>query len=370
MRIDERPFDKVLSTIVWKVTETCNMACPYCFMFSSKDKSYRNKPKRVSAKTIDSVVSRINEYVIEHEISFLDITLHGGEPLLLGKQSMKYLLVKLSSIKNISINIQTNATLLDEEYIEIFLDNNVNISISLDGYPEIQNKSKLKTGQESYSAIINGLKLLVDSKYDIFKGVLCVIDLNASPLRVYEHMLDLGIHSMDFLLPLRNHKTPLGYSIEQDDYYRWLKQIFDKYLYDDNELLSIRILDSIIDLLIGSNEPMCSIRHSAVDMLTIDTDGSIQLIDDLRICGNNFVELGLTTFSDRLDSFFSHSKVLNLYKHEQRLPEKCTRCHYLNICGSGGHAFRYNGDNSFDMPSIYCTDTYKVIEHIEDSIYG
>ncbi len=92
MRIDERPFDKILSTIVWKVTEICNMACSYCFMYKSLDKSFKNKPQVISREVIENVTERIEEYVLDHSIENLDITLHGGEPLLLGKEKFRYLL--------------------------------------------------------------------------------------------------------------------------------------------------------------------------------------------------------------------------------------------------------------------------------------
>ena len=370
MRIDERPFDKILSTIVWKVTEICNMACSYCFMYKSLDKSFKNKPQVISREVIENVTERIEEYVLEHSIENLDITLHGGEPLLLGKEKFRYLLDSLSSISGITVNLQTNATLIDEDFIDIFENYKVNIGVSLDGYPEIQNRTKMKNGKDSYSAIKNGLCKIIDKQRNqLFKGILCVVNLDASPLNVYKHFLELGASNIEFLLPLRNHNTPNNYHADRCDYFNWLKPIIDKYIGDDDDSISIRLFDSIIDLLIGSEEPMCTIRHSAVDMLTIDTDGSIQLIDDLRICGNNFVDLGYTTFDKKLVSFFDHPKVLNLYNHEKNLPAKCNECKYLKICGSGGHAFRYKGNSSFNAPSIYCADTYKMIEYIESNIY-
>ena len=114
---------------------------------------------------------------------------------------------------------------------------------------------------------------------------------------------------------------------------------------------------------------MCSIRHSGLDMLTIDTDGSIQLVDDLRICGDGFVELGLNVQKNKLVDFFDHSKVKALHQSEVNLPEQCVSCDYLNICGSGGHAFRHTGKDTYDAPSIYCRETIQLIEHIKASIY-
>lgn len=371
MRIDERPYDRELSTVVWKVTETCTMDCPYCFMFHSLDTSFRAKPKIISRASVDKVLFRLREYMEASTRRRTLVTLHGGEPLLVGKDLLAYVLTGLTAISGIDISIQTNGTLLDSEFASLLGQFPLSVGVSLDGYPEIQNKSRLRNGKPSYPAITRGIKrLLEEGSEGTFKGVLCVVDLEGDPVKTYRHFLELGAKSMEFLLPLRNHHTPAGYAPGRDDYFQWLRPIFRDYFDADDDTISIRLFDSIIDLLIGSEETMCSIRHSAVDMLTIDTDGSIQLIDDLRICGDRFVELGLNVEHHRLDDFFDSPKVHALWKAEVQLPYRCANCKYLDICGSGGHAFRYSGDGSFDRPSIYCTDTRELIAEIENQIYG
>lgn len=370
MLINERPFDKVISTVVWKVSETCNLNCPYCFMFNSLDKSFVSKPKIISKSTIYDTINRIKEYIESEKPELFDITIHGGEPLLIGVDKLRLIFSSLDKIRGVSLNIQTNGTLLNKDHINLFDEFGINVGVSLDGYPIIQNKTKTISGQDSYPYIIQGMKKLSTlHNHELFKGVLCVIDLNACPEMLYDHFLSLGIKNIDFLLPLRNHHTPLYYSHLKTEYYEWLKPIFLRYIDDDDDSISIRLFDSIIDLLIGSSEPMCSIRHSAMDIINIDTDGSIQLVDDLRICGDGFVDLELNVESNALVDFFNTNKVKKLYSYEINLPSKCKKCEYLNICGSGGHAFRYKGDNSFDEVSIYCQDTIKLISLIKEHIY-
>ncbi|MBT5338148.1 radical SAM protein [Candidatus Falkowbacteria bacterium] len=370
MKINERAYDKIISTVVFKVTEVCNMACPHCFMFSGPDNSFNKKPPIISSAMIEKVCQRLTEYVKENKVEQLEVVLHGGEPLILGLEKLDYILTNLNKIPGVGVSMQTNGTLINDEFIELFNKHKLKVGISLDGGPDVQNKSKMKSGEDSYNNIVRGLKQL-QAKADpaCFRGLLCVIDSKSDPLELYDHFLQLGVKKVDFLLPLRNPHNPFGYNENKSEYFDWLKPIFEKYLAMDDPEVSIRIFDSIIDLLIGSNEPMCSIRHSGLDMLTIDTDGSIQLVDDLRICGDGFVELGLNVQKNKLVDFFDHSKVKALHQSEVNLPEQCVSCDYLNICGSGGHAFRHTGKDTYDAPSIYCRETIQLIEHIKASIY-
>jgi uncharacterized protein len=240
--------------------------------------------------------------------------------------------------------------------------------MSLDGYPQIQNLRPLKSGGSSHEAIIKGLNKLSLLPQSKFKGILCVMDLRANPQEVYDHFLSLGIRRMDFLFPLRNHANNQGYADGMTHYYEWLAPIVTRYFEDDSDSIEIRLIDSIVELLIGSDSPMCAIEGSAIDMLTVDTDGSIQLIDDLRAISDGYVDLGLNIKTHKLSAFFDTDKVKDLYSAETHLPPRCMTCKWLRVCGSGGHAFRWTGNN-YSRPSIYCRDICNLIKLVASHIY-
>jgi len=373
VNISSRPVDQKLGSIILKVANACNLACPYCFMFRSVDRSYQSRPRLMTPEVIRQATQRIREHIRTHDIDELELIIHGGEPLLLGHKRLEFLLEELSGLRDsskVSVSIQTNGSLLSMQSIRMFEEHDVKVGVSLDGYPELQNKTKLATGGDSYPAIFRGIQLLQEELGpQHFRGLLAVIDLEGDPVRVYDHFLELGIKRMDFLLPLRNHKYPIGYDPESKAYFCWLQQLFDRYFQDDDETIEIRIFDSIIDLLLGAQLPMCSIRHSALDILVIETSGSIELVDDLRICGNDFTNLGLNVQSNTLAQFFDTRRFSELLLAERHLPTTCRTCKHLNVCGSGGHAFRYGADDTWNHPSIYCEDTAALIQHIADAIF-
>ena len=374
MNIKDKPYDRTFSFLVIKVANTCNFACPYCFMFQGVDYSYLNKPKIMSKEVAQGIAARVEEYFEENPgAGTLNMVLHGGEPLLLGKKRMRDILEIFSGLKEkypVDLALQTNGSLIDEEFCELFREFQVKVSMSLDGPPEIQNKTQTRNGSDTYPLIINGLKLLQDKLGDeYFRGLLSVVDVNTDPLEIYNHFLYLGIKRINFLLPLRNHKHQFDYDPNTKKYFQWLKPIFDQYIEDDDDSIEIHVFDSIIDILLGGEMPMCSIRHSAIDMCTIDSNGGIELIDDLKICGDNFTDLGINVSINKLQDFFSTPKVLELREEEINLPGECRDCKYFDICGSGGHSFRYTSEGKFNKPSIYCQDTYALIEHIENTIF-
>ncbi|EKD55948.1 MAG: radical SAM protein [uncultured bacterium] len=374
MNIAERPFDKKLSSIIIKVTNICNFVCPYCYMFQAVDSSYKNRPKIMPKIVIMQLVNKLDKYLHTFQIDNMNLIIHGGEPLLMGKKGLIFLLNQLDKLRKkyqTIISLQSNGSLIDKEFVNIFTDYRISVGISLDGYPEIQNKAKTKSGKPTYELIVRGIQLLLeklDKKY--FSGLMSVIDLNGDPIKIYRHFTQgLGIKKMDFLLPLRNHKFPFDYIASDMKIFNWLKPIFDQYLADDNDEIEIRIFNSIMELLLGAQTPMCTIRHSALDILTIETNGNIELVDDLRICGEDFTNIGLNIANNDIEEFFDSKRVLQLLDAEQNLPTKCLECKHFDICGSGGHAFRFGLDGTYNYPSIYCEETKALIGYIEQNIF-
>src|SRR5579859_3871494 len=69
---------------VVKLHGRCNLACTYCYVFEMADKSWRDKPRIISAETLERTASRIAEHALAHRLDSVEVILHGGEPLLCG----------------------------------------------------------------------------------------------------------------------------------------------------------------------------------------------------------------------------------------------------------------------------------------------
>lgn len=120
----------------------CNLRCKYCYQGT-----YRKIHKPEKEYNLEKILQRIEEF------KSYDITLHGGEILCLPKKDVEMLLKKIYELKGRS-SIQTNATLIDEEWIEIFKKYKTNVGISWDGPGEL---SEYRPGSEKVGSIIEKL---------------------------------------------------------------------------------------------------------------------------------------------------------------------------------------------------------------------
>ena len=154
-----------IEKITLQVTQSCNLRCSYC-AYSATDS---NKQRHHCNKIMDFSVAKDSvDFLIKNSLDAenVNIGFYGGEPLLafsLIKKVVDYVNNEYYE-KNISYSITTNGTILNENILDFFVKNNVNVTISLDGPAEIHNLHRIyaKTGQGSFEDIINNLQIMYD----------------------------------------------------------------------------------------------------------------------------------------------------------------------------------------------------------------
>lgn len=75
--------------VVLKFTERCNLNCSYCYYFNGMDQSFKERPALLSIDTAIKVVNFLKTGIIEMNIKYLSISIHGGEPLLMPKNQFR-----------------------------------------------------------------------------------------------------------------------------------------------------------------------------------------------------------------------------------------------------------------------------------------
>ncbi|MFC0186440.1 radical SAM protein [Pseudarcicella hirudinis] len=223
--------------LVVKVASRCNLNCTYCYMYNLGDNSYLNQPKVMSAKVVDAIIDKALGHCKRMGIDFFVFSFHGGEPLLAGKPFFKSF-VKKAEEKFLPEKIQpyfalqTNGVLLTDDWCQHFAELGIEITISLDGDKETNDKYRIDhKGRGSYDRVVKGLKIAKNSTHKILPpGVLSVINIYADPVSVYQHFKDLDIHWFDLNHPDANYDSlPPEYSPSPDStpYADWLIKMFD-----------------------------------------------------------------------------------------------------------------------------------------------
>ncbi|HEY1670745.1 MAG TPA: FxsB family cyclophane-forming radical SAM/SPASM peptide maturase [Trebonia sp.] len=339
-------------------------------MYESADQSWRGRPASIPSGVVSRAALRIAEHAKTHELDRVEVVLHGGEPLLAGVAGLRAVLVELENALNgvcrLDVKIHTNGVLLNEKFCELFSQHGVGVGISVDGDRTANDRHrKYRDGRSSYDAVVRAIRLLSGDRFrHLYSGLLCTIDIANDPIRVYESLLELNPSRLDLLLPHATWDAPpprtAGSGTEYAD---WLIAIFDRWQADGYPV-RIRTFDSIVATLAGGDSATEAIGLAPVRMVVIETDGTYEQADSLKVAYDGAPATGLDVFSHSLDSALEHPGIVARQRGVADLSAACQRCPVVSSCGGGMYAHRYKSGSGFDNPSVYCDDLLKLISHI------
>lgn len=367
----------VCKALVVKIASRCNLNCTYCYMYNGGDDTYKLQPKFMSRETMQALLDRVREHCLAHALSSFTFVFHGGEPLLASKALFREFVERaravLGELVTVQFSVQTNGVLLDEEWCQTLGSLGIHIGISLDGLPEHNDKYRVDhAGKGSYHRIVEGFRVARQSVHTrLPPGLLCVIDITADPVATYRHFKQLHSDNVDFLLPDANYAKPSYFHQTSDytPYGDWLIAVFDAWRADTNRL-SIRFFRNIMQAVLGKPIGSDMMGDGRNEVLVIETNGDIESVDVLKICGQGFTKNNANLRTTSLDEALA-TPLAQLYNlsHVQ-LPRKCLACPINDICGGGYLPHRYSRENGFDNPTFYCHDFMKLITHIQNAVLG
>jgi uncharacterized protein len=238
-----------VSQYVLKVCGRCDLACDHCYVYEHADQSWRRKPKVMAEETVEQAAKRISEHAQRHILAGVSVVLHGGEPLLLGRERLRSLLFTLRSVidpvTRLGLTVHTNGVQLDEGLCDLFTAYGVHVGVSLDGDRTANDRHRrFADGRSSHPQVLRALALLSRPEYrHLYAGILCTVDVANDPLAVYEAVLAQAPPRFDLLLP---HATwdnpPAGRADEHAPYAAWLGQIHERWI-KDGRPVPIRFFD-------------------------------------------------------------------------------------------------------------------------------
>lgn len=234
-------------------TNECNMRCKYCF----EESIHRNMHLPITEIRnefdffINNYLGTFAEQLIEinkkQGKKKTNICFHGGEPLLIGKELFEKACSLLREYPNIEITIQTNATLLDEDYIELLRKYDVHVGISIDGYEELNDLNRvMMNGKGSFSVIENNIKLMKEK--GVIVGALATVTSETvkHPEEFYnffkKYNLDFSFNPL-FIAP--DQITECS-GLTQADFISFYKKMFYIWINDKDSDISITCFDRII----------------------------------------------------------------------------------------------------------------------------
>ena len=347
-----------LSVLIKPASGLCNMNCKYCFyndlMENRKIKDYGF----MSLKTLEIIVKK--SMLLENKnVNFM---FQGGEPMLIGLDFYISLISLVEKYNlygiNVTYGIQTNGTLITNQFAKFFSENDFLVGISIDGFKEIQDIYRLdKDGTSTFNSTISGLEQL--KKHDVDFNILSVVtnEVSENTTDIYSFLKNLGTDYIQFIpyISRVNEEEDIEF-LTNSNYLRFLKELFDLWYLDftNGKIVSIRYFDDIIKIVMGYSAESCTLRGVCSNQNVIEADGSIYpcdfyVLDNWRI-GNIYDY----TFKEVLESnilkgFIESSRVIN---------SVCKECRYYNLCKGGCLKNQNSSINDKRYLSKYC-EVYK-----------
>ncbi|MBY0268498.1 MAG: radical SAM protein [Burkholderiales bacterium] len=358
--------------MIVKIHSRCNLACDYCYMYTKGDDDWKHLPKRMSLDVANDICAMYRSHYAgidqsENRIR-ISLGLHGGEPLLVGKQHFRRLAAVFRtglSEFDLRLTVQTNATLVDEEWIDIFNSYGVTVAVSLDGPANANAHRPDLKGAESTEKVIRNIKLLATSARQ-FGGVIAVINPDANGGDVVRFFSDeLNLDWFDLLLPDHTYdQLPGNWDAVSANTLEYLKDAFDAWLPRASRS-SCRFFESLISMLCGSESFVDSLGSSGLAHITVETDGTLEPNDVTRICNGFDRKTGMKAGAGAWKLMKSAPAYQTMVNEVGALSSTCTRCEHVKICRGGHMTHRYRLSNGFDNPSVHCSTLAGIIEHVQ-----
>lgn len=363
--------------VMLKLHSRCNLACDYCYVYRNVDQTWRDQPVTMSRETVDLAALRIAEHADRHQLPFVTVIFHGGEPLLAGAGFIAYAADAIRSAvrapTRVDLHLQTNGILLDEEFLGLFDRHQIRVGVSLDGAQAAHDRHRVfADGQGSFQRVARALRLLGAARYrHLYGGILCTVNVHNDAIETFQGLMEFQPPRMDFLLPHGNWTTPppdRSTTGTETPYADWLIPVFDAWYSSTPQRTSIRLFESLIDLVLGGPSRSEAVGLAQSGLLVVECDGSIEQNDVLKTTAAGAAATGLYLRAASFDDANAHPAFRTRQGGLAELAAACRSCPVVRVCGGGLYAHRYQESNGFDNPSVYCRDLMALIIHIRTRV--
>lgn len=316
----------------------CNLRCDYCY-YLKKEALYADEG---SIRMPDDV---LEEFIVQHIQTTPDpvvlFSWHGGEPTLLGLDYFQKIVglqrKHQPAHRRIVNGIQTNGTLLDEEWCRFLAAEGFGVGISLDGPEELHDGYRLTRGGEpTHRRAMRGYDLL--RKHGVPCDVLCVVHPRnvQHPLEVYRFFKRIKASYIGFLPLVESLQDQSGTvssrTVLPESFGAFLCAIFDEWLNHDVGQIKIQIFEEAAATALGQDHSLCIFKKTCGDVPVLEHNGDFfscdHFVDEAHCLGNIRETPLVDLIEDPRQAAFGRAKW-------DTLPRYCRECEVLSLCHGG-----------------------------------
>ncbi len=326
-----------LSIMIKPASSLCNMRCEYCFYHDVSDIRDVKSFGVMSAETAENLIKKALSFADGESVAF---AFQGGEPLIAGVDYFKNfisLVNKHNSLKSeIFYGLQTNGTLVTDEWCSFFKENKFLIGLSLDGDMN-NNKFRIDDkGNNAFYKIVNAAKKLENAQVD-FNILTVLTGYCAEHIdEIYRYFKSKNFKFLQFIPCLRpfgdNSESELYPTPEQ--YADFLIKCFNHYVKDyvRGEYTSIRFFDNLVHLYLGNRPEQCGMCGHCMHQFVVEGNGNVYPCD--FYCIDEWLLGNVNT--DGFDSLANSEKASCFIRESLTVKEECKKCKFYPLCRGGG----------------------------------
>lgn len=357
-------------TVIVKLSSRCNLSCDYCYLYEHADRSFLGRPRFMAHDVFDGVLRLAADAAATNGFGRVNLIMHGGEPTLLGlRRFREYVAAARQRLGTTlaSVSLQTNGTLLTDAWLDALACDDVDVGVSLDGPREVHDAVRReRNGTGSWERAVSAIRRMQERGMDV--GTLTVVTPGGNGLEVFDHLRSLGVRRMNFLIPDVSHDNftawygHLGPTPVAD----FLLPIFDAWFELDDPTLLVGVCWDVVERLLGGPGLSDMFGNPRLKYVAVETDGTIEALDALKVGQENLADTGLNVLSASLAELSSADTLAARAVTEGfELAAKCAACRYAVVCGGGYLPHRYSVANEFANPSVWCNDLLEIFGHAE-----
>jgi uncharacterized protein len=366
----------------------CNLDCKYCF-YLEKEKLY---PGEKQWRMSDEVLTEyVRQYIESQPVPEINFAWQGGEPTLMGVEFYRKAVAlqqRFAGGKSVFNAIQTNGTLLDDEWCEFLAGNGFLVGLSIDGPAELHDIYRVDKRQEAtFEKVMRGLELL--KKHGVQFNTLTVVNRENSqrPLEVYRFLKSIGSEFLQFI-PLVERAAPAGmkeagydfaapplpgesdnvvkvtpWSVKAGQYGEFLCAIFDEWVRNDVGKTYVQLFDVALGNWMGLGSALCVFAEKCGGAMAIEHNGDIYSCDHYVYPQHRLGNLMNTSLGEMVTSAqqvkFGNDK-------EDALPRYCRECEVRFACNGEcpKHRFIRTPDGEEGL-NYLCAAYKKFFNHID-----
>ena len=327
---------KNLNLLIKPASSSCNLRCRYCFYYDVADNREVKNYGIMNDDTLENMVKKVFDDV-EYSANF---AFQGGEPTMAGIEFFEkfHKFVEKYNTKKIIVNfsLQTNGTLLNKKWLELFKKHNYLIGLSLDGNKEMHDTFRIDAkGEGTFSRVLKAAKMM--RKAEVEFNILCVVNklIAQNGKLVYNFFRNNGFRYYQFIpcLDSLSCSEEKDYTLTAEDYGKFLDETFNLWYEDimSDKRISVRHFDNYTKIILGEEPEACDMVGHCNMNAVLESDGSMYpcdfyVLDEFKV-GN----INESTFEE----LFKSEAEMRFLRTSLAVDEKCKVCRYFKICRGG-----------------------------------